>query len=100
MGWHPRFDLAHWRTVFPYESFCRTEGPRRFDSTPPGSPLDLWKPGGTQIATPADVCRIELVRERVAGARDLGRAVPSDWFVWAKAPAARAFLTRIGGVPH
>jgi hypothetical protein len=97
---HPAFDFAKWRTVFPIETFERKEGPHQFSSTKKGDPLDLWKATGTIISSPADLCEVELVRERVAKKRNLGRSVPVDTFIWRHGMPDKPYLTKIGGVPH
>lgn len=97
---HPKVDFDKWAKVFPIETFQKHSGPRRFPSTGPGDPLDLWKPNGTAITSPADLCHIELVRKQYALSHDLGRAVPVDIVLWSVAPAVKPFLTKLGGVPH
>lgn len=97
---HPQVDFAHWARVFPMETFQKTSGPRQFDSTKNGSSLDLWKARGSIITSPAHLCEIELVRQHYARTKDLGPAVPVDIFLWSVEPAAKPYLTRLGGVPH
>ncbi len=97
---HPQVDFDHWARVFPIETFEKTDGPRQFDSTEAGDPLDLWKPQGQIITSPAHLCEVELVRKRYAKAQDLGPAVPVDIFLWSIAPPEKPYLTKLGGVPH
>lgn len=97
---HPVFDFARWRRNFPIETFEKKEGPRQFDTTKPGDPLDLWKASGQIITSPAHLCEVELIRERVRAKHDLGEAVPVDIFVWRYGPPDKPYLTKIGGVPH
>lgn len=33
---HPKVDFEHWATVFPIETFQKTEGPRQFSTTDEG----------------------------------------------------------------
>lgn len=97
---HPIFDFAKWRVIFPLETFEKKEGPRKFSSTGKDDPLDLWKAHGTTVTSPAHLCEIELVRERVGKKNDLGCAVPVDTFIWRHGPPDMPYLTKIGGVPH
>lgn len=97
---HPVVDLEHWASIFPLESFQKTSGPRRFDSSAPDDPVDLWKPHGTMITSPIELCQIELVRREYASTKDLGRAVPVDIFLWSVEPAKHPYLTKLGGIPH
>jgi hypothetical protein len=97
---HPKVDFEHWATVFPIETFQKSEGPRQFSTTDEGAPLDLWKPSGKIITTPAHLCNIELIRKQYAKTKDLGPAVPVDLFLWSVAPSRKPFLTKLGGVPH
>lgn len=97
---HPEVDFDHWTSVFPIETFQRASGPRQFSSTEEGSPLDLWKPSGAIITSPAHLCNIELVRKNYAETKDLGPAVPVDIFLWSVKPAIKPYLTKLGGVPH
>jgi hypothetical protein len=97
---HPRFDLAAWSKVFPLRSFERRSGPRRFHSSAPDDPIDLWKAQGRAINSPADMCCIEHVRKAAAAERDLGRKVPVDIFVWRAGAPAAPYLTKVGGIPH
>ena len=97
---HPLLDFDKWANIFPIESFEKTEGPRRYNSTEPGDPLDLWKMRGTMITSPSHLCQIELVRKRYAKEHDLGEPVPVDIFLWSTGPADRPYLTKLGGVPH
>lgn len=97
---HPELDFDKWANVFPIETFERTDGPRQFDTTKPGDPLDLWKPRGTMITSPAHLCQIELVRKRYAKEHDLGEPVPVDIFLWRTTPPDKPYLTKLGGVPH
>jgi hypothetical protein len=97
---HPKVDFGHWAKIFPVETFEKKSGPRQFNTTPAGDPLDLWKPGGTPITSPADLCHVELVRQSYARTKNLGRAVPVDIIMWSVAPPVKSFLTKLGGVPH
>ena len=97
---HPTVDFGYWSTTFPVETFEETSGPRKFDTTKPGDPLDLWKPDGEIITSPAHLCEIELVRKEYAKTQDLGPPVPVDIFLWSIAPPEKPFLTKLGGVPH
>jgi hypothetical protein len=97
---HPRVDFEHWAKRFPIETFHKTSGIRRYDTTDPDNPLDLWKPCGVAITSPAHLCNVELVRKEYARTRDLGRSVPVDMFVWSVAPPEKPYLTKLGGVPH
>ncbi len=97
---HPVFEFSKWSKIFPLESFERRKGLRRFPSTPPDDPLDLWKATGEIITSPAHLCKVELVRQRVRAEHDLGRAVPVDIFIWRYGPPDKPYLTKIGGVPH
>lgn len=97
---HPKVDFDYWAKTFPIETFERTSGPRKFGSTQNGDPLDLWKPHGEIITSPAHLCNIELVRKQYANSVDLGRSVPVDIFLWSIAPTEKPFLTKLGGVPH
>ncbi len=97
---HPKVNFEHWANVFPIEMFERASGPRQFDSTKKGDPLDLWKPHGEIITSPTHLCAIELVRKQYAQSRDLGPAVPVDIFLWSIAPPEKPYLTKLGGVPH
>ncbi len=96
----PRFDVDHWRTIFPYESLFHPDRPRHFDSTPPDSPLDLRKPGGRIITTPESLIQDIQVREAVDKVHPLKESSKSDVFVWGKPGPSQPFLTRIGGVPY
>ncbi|MCG8649996.1 MAG: hypothetical protein MI861_09185, partial [Pirellulales bacterium] len=82
LTFHPPVDFNRWSSVFPIETFQKTSGPRQFSTTEKGSPLDLWKPSGAIITSPAHLCEIELVRKHYANTRDLGRPVPVDIFLW------------------
>lgn len=102
---HPEVDFDYWSTVFPMEMLINTRGPRRFDSTEPNDPLDMWKIHGTPITSPAHLCMIELTRQQCArssrGDAGLpGPAVPVDLLLWSVEPAKRPWLTRLGGIPH
>ena len=97
---HPQVDFEHWATLFPIETFQKTSGPRQFETTKPGDPLDLWKPRGEIITSPAHLCHIELVRKQYAQTKDLGPTVPVDIFLWSTAPPEKPFLTKLGGIPH
>lgn len=97
---HSKVDFDHWAKVFPLETFEKTSGRRKFDTTTKGDPLDLWKAHGEIITSPAHLCGIELVRKQYAQSHDLGSAVPVDLFIWSTAPPEQSFLTRLGGVPH
>lgn len=97
---HPRVDFEHWATVFPIETFQKADGPRQFRSTRKGDPLDLWKPQGQVITSPAHLCNIELVRRPYAETKNMGPSVPVDIFLWSVAPVEKPFLTKLGGVPH
>ncbi|WP_197528793.1 DUF1963 domain-containing protein [Aeoliella mucimassa] len=97
---HPPVDFEHWATLFPKETFERTSGPRQYDSTEPGDPLDLWKAQGAIITSPAELCEIELVRKEYEKTKDLGPAVPVDIFMWSVEPPEKPYLTKLGGTPH
>ncbi len=97
---HPTVDFDHWSSVFPIETFQKTSGPRQFSTTEKDSPLDLWKPSGAIITSPAHLCEIELVRKQYANTQDLGPPVPVDIFLWSINPPAKPFLTKLGGTPH
>jgi hypothetical protein len=97
---HEKLNLELWKSRFPLADFERQEGPRQFNSTRPGDPLDLWKASGEIISSPAHIAVTEQVRARAAGLTKLGRAVPVDIFVWAAGPPPHSYLTKIGGVPH
>jgi hypothetical protein len=68
---HPKIDFGHWEKVFPIETFQKSSGPRQFASTKKGSPLDLWKPHGEIITSPAHRCAIELVRKQNAQSQEM-----------------------------
>ncbi len=97
---HPTVDFEHWSSVFPIETFQKTSGPRQFNTTEKDSPLDLWKPSGAIVTSPAHLCEIELVRKQYAKTQDLGRPVPVDIFLWSINPPAKPYLTKLGGTPH
>jgi hypothetical protein len=97
---HPKVDLDYWSKIFPLETFEKTSGPRQFDTTKPGDTLDLWKPHGDIITSPAHLCEIELVRKQYAESHDLGPSVPVDIFLWSVDPPEKPFLTKLGGTPH
>lgn len=97
---HPKVDLAYWSKIFPLETFERTSGPRKFATTKSGDPLDLWKPRGEIITSPAHLCQVELVRKQYTQSRDLGPSVPVDIFLWSIDPPEKPFLTKLGGTPH
>jgi hypothetical protein len=97
---HPKVDLESWIRLFPIEAFEKKEGRRRFDTTEPGDPLDLWKASGSIVTSPADLCVTELVRRRVAQKHDLGPAVPVDVFLWRAGAPDQPYLTKLGGLPH
>jgi hypothetical protein len=97
---HPQVDFDHWSKIFPIETFEKTSGPRQFDTTEPGDRLDLWKPHGAIITSPAHLCEIELVRKEYAKSQDLGPPVPVDIFLWSIGPPEQPFLTKLGGTPH
>ena len=97
---HLQFDFNKWTSLFPIETFEKTDGPRQFGTTKPGDPLDLWKVGGTPITSPADLCQIELVRHRVGKKHDLGDPVPVDIILWHTGAPTKPYLTKLGGVPH
>jgi hypothetical protein len=82
------------------ETFQKTSGPRKYSTTEKGSPLDLWKPSGSIITSPAHLCEVELVRQQLSSTHDLGPAVPVDIFLWSIDQAAKPFLTKLGGTPH
>lgn len=84
---HSTVDFDHWSSIFPVETFQKTSGPRQFSTMEKGDPLDLWKPGGAIITSPAHLCEIELVRKQYANTQDLG-------------PPEKPFLTKLGGTPH
>jgi hypothetical protein len=84
---HPVFDLGHWLKIFPAETFERRDLPRRFPTSEEDDPVDLWKPMGQVISSPAHLCEVEHARRSVAMRHDLGRAVPTDTFVWRRSPA-------------
>lgn len=96
---HPVLDLPHWLKLFPITDFEKKEGPRRFDSSKPDDPVDLWKARGCWIDSPADVCEIEHVRRRVQKKSSLGPAVPVDIFVWRLGKPDKPYLTKLGGHP-
>lgn len=97
---HSKLSINRWKKEFPLSAFERQDGPRRFSTTKPDDPLDLWKARGRIISSPADLAIAEQVRERVASVRNLGMAVPVDIFLWAVGTPRRPYLTKIGGVPH
>lgn len=97
---HPKVDFDHWAEIFPIETFQKTSGPRQYESTKKGDPLDLWKPGGEIITSPAHLCEIELVRKQYAQSQDLGPSVPVDIFLWSIDPPEKPYLTKLGGTPH
>lgn len=86
--------------MFPLESFASDRGARQFSTTPPGDPLNRWKPPGTAITSPADLSQIELVRRDVATRHELGEAVPAHIFLWRTGEPTAPYLTKIGGTPH
>lgn len=97
---HPKVDFDYWSSVFPIETFQKTSGPRQFITTEKGDPLDLWKPNGEVITSPAQLCEVELVRKKYAQSKNLGQPVPVDVFLWSAEPAEKPYLTKLGGVPH
>ncbi len=97
---HPRVDFEHWVTLFPMESFQRTEGPRQFSTTGSDDPLDLWKPRGQIITSPSHLCEVELARRQYADVIGPHRSVPVDLFLWSTDPPKEPYLTKLGGVPH
>lgn len=97
---HPTFDFKKWSAIFPIETFEEKDGPRKFDSTSPDSPLDLWKAREAIVTSPAHICEIELVRQRCAAKYDLGEPLPTDIFMWSTSPVEQPYLTKLGGVPH
>lgn len=97
---HSKVDFDHWSKIFPVETFEKTSGPRQFDTTRPGEPLDRWKPHGEIITSPAHLCEIELVRKKYALSQNLGPSVPVDIFLWSIDPPKKPFLTKLGGTPH
>ncbi len=96
---HETIDVAHWRSIFPYESLIEKNCPRQFTTTPPGSPLDLWLPSGTIVSTPKGLMQIIQVRESVSKNVPLVETSKSDVFIWASGEPKKPFLTKIGGIP-
>ena len=90
---HPNFDIAYWSEIFPLAEFEKEEGRRRFDSTEPDDPLDLWKARGRIISSPPDLAMTEQVRSRASKSKDLGKAVPIDTFLWAVGAPKHPYLT-------
>jgi hypothetical protein len=74
---HEAVDVERWIRQFPIERYEKTDGPRRFSTTKPGDPLDLWKAQGTRITSPSHLARVEQARRRVARDHDLGHTVPT-----------------------
>lgn len=97
---HEVVDVERWIRLFPIERFEDRTGARRFPTTRPGDPLDLWKARGTWVTSPAHLARIEQVRRRVRRAHDLGPGVPTDLILWGTGEPARPYLTKIGGIPY
>ncbi len=97
---HPKVNFDHWSSLFPIETFEKTSGPRQYSPTEKGDPIDLWKPSGAIITSPAHLCEIELVRKQYANTKDLGPRVPVDIFLWSIDPPEKPFLTKLGGTPH
>lgn len=97
---HPTLDLERWKRQFPLVGFEKQEGPRRFSTSEPGDPIDLWKASGRIISSPVDLAVTEQVRERTVRSKDVGTGVPVDIFVWAAGTPERPYLTKIGGTPH
>ena len=97
---HPPVDFDYWSTVFPLSPLEQTSGPRRFPTPASGDSLDRWKKMGESITSPAQLCKIELVRKAYAESRDLGPAVPVDIFLWSVDPPEKPYLTKLGGTPH
>ena len=99
MPHHSRIDIERWLAEFPLESFEEKSGPRRFESSDKDDPVDLWKASGSPISSPADLCKVELVRQRVAAKHSLSEPVPVDLFLWQRTPSAFPYLTKLGGTP-
>lgn len=96
---HPAFDLDKWSRVFTLETLTRTDGPRKFSTSSPDDPVDLWKSRGRIISSPSHLCEVEWTR-KLYSEEHLGTAVPVDVFLWSTAPAEKPYLTKLGGVPH
>jgi uncharacterized protein YwqG len=94
---HPKLDFDKWARIFPIESFTKTSG-RRYIGI--DDRVDLWKPRGQIITSPAHVCEVELVRKQYAEKHDLGKPVPVDIFLWSTAPPPKPYLTKLGGTPY
>ncbi|MCB1209470.1 MAG: DUF1963 domain-containing protein [Verrucomicrobiales bacterium] len=96
---HELVNLEHWAKVFPLVTFEQKQGNRQFNTTKRGDPLDLWKARGSIITSPADLCEIELSRQRAAETHDLGERVHSHIFLWKTGEPEKPYLTKVGGTP-
>ena len=93
---HPTVDFSHWAKIFPLESLGdRTRGYRY---TSDGT-VDLWKPSGTWVTSPKQLCQIELSRTS-APKSFLGVGVPVDIFLWGTGSPNLPYQTKIGGAPY
>src|SRR4051812_2950284 len=93
---HEVVDVERWIAQFPIERYEKTDGPRRFSTTKPGDPLDLWKAKGTWTTSPSPLARIEQARRRVVQKHDLGPAVTTDLIVWGVGQPSKPYLTKLG----
>jgi hypothetical protein len=97
---HEVVAIKQWVGLFPLSEHESKEGPRKFPTTRPGDPLDLWKAWGTPITSPGHLARIEQIRSRVRRKHDLGPGVPTDLILWGKGEPSKPYLTKFGGVPY
>jgi hypothetical protein len=97
---HEVVDINHWIDFFPLKLFEKTEGPRKYRDSNSEDLVDLWKPSGEFIISPAHLAMTEQVRRRAAKTHNLGKAIPTDLFLLGVGEPKLPYLTKVGGTPY
>jgi hypothetical protein len=87
---HERFDLTHWKQVFPLA---------RLRKEAEGKPANL-QPSANIITGPYNLAVLEQLREASFATLPNEKRVPTDVFVWALGEPTRRDITKIGGLPY
>lgn len=94
--------MDEWIARFPLDAVIekQKERARQWNPAIKKATLKHWKVSGTIVVGPEDLAILEQVRGRVQKKVDLGRAVPTDIFLWGIGKPPKSYLTKIGGVPY
>lgn len=95
---HERLDLERWLKEFPLERMVAEK--KALGEKHGYEVRDDWLPGGSIIRGPQDLAKVEHTRRAlIARGHDLGRAAPTDIFLWRIGKLSKGPVTRIGGEP-